>query len=536
MTDAESAVDPLPGSVFQERYRIDRKLGAGGMGSVYLGEQLSVGRKVAIKIMLAGRDADLKGVARFQQEARAAARLRHGNIVQLIDFGQTVDHRLFLVMEHVDGSSLAELIDDEAPLAPERIIDIGLQALDALSEAHAARIIHRDLKPPNLMIALDRRGRDLVKVLDFGIAKVHGEGAAAMTLTQAGVAIGSPQYMPPEQARGQAVSVRSDLYSLGCILYEMLTGELPFDGEGATDFMMAHVTETPKPPMVDGEEVTGPLVALIGHCLAKREQDRPVSADEAHRRLEACRGGAVRPGPAGGIFGGTASVDGGPTRPEATLEEDTIHRPAVEDGRDTTPSVVASMAGSSSAPSAILVVGLVAFLLLVGGGVASWLVMSSSQDEQAEPAEPQVVEALADPADLVAVKTIEATVVVTPPPAAAPAPRIVHLTSEPVGAKVSRGDELLGVTPIDVEWAPGEEAPGELTLAHEAAGKVWSGSIALREDHAGQTIAVQLVGVAPPEVEPEPEPRPKAKAKAKAKARKKKPAADDSARPYKVME
>ena len=289
---AAQHADRLIGQVFNERYRIEARVGRGGMGTVYQATQLSVNRPVAIKVLRSSDDQDLKDVARFQQEARAVASLRHPNTVRLIDYGQNLGGELYLVMEFLEGQTLAALMA-EGPLEPGRVVDIGLQVAASLAEAHSQGIVHRDLKPANVILTdvVGRRG--LVKVLDFGIAKVTGAASADTRLTHTGMSIGSPRYMAPEQAASHEISGQADLYALGVVMHEMLVGEPLFSKRNATEYLIAHMGEKPLYPSRDGRRLEGPLPALIMQCLAKSPGRRPAGAVELVARLEAARDGPV---------------------------------------------------------------------------------------------------------------------------------------------------------------------------------------------------------------------------------------------------
>ncbi|MGM0577563.1 MAG: protein kinase domain-containing protein [Myxococcota bacterium] len=284
--------DPLVGTVFDERYRVDAVLGRGGMGAVYRAVQLAVNRPVALKVLRPELAQELKEVARFQQEARAVAALNHPNTIRLFDFGQVDDGSLFLVMEYLEGEPLGALLKREAPLEPARVVRLAEQILESLAEAHAHGIVHRDMKPANLFLTEVFGKRDFVKVLDFGIAKVEGDRAAEGRLTGTGVAIGSPRYIAPEQACGREVTGQADLYALGAILYELLTGGPVFRRRTATDYMLAHIKEQAPPPTLDGEPLRGPLPDLIMRCLDKLPSRRPDGAEGA---LEAVRRAAAEP-------------------------------------------------------------------------------------------------------------------------------------------------------------------------------------------------------------------------------------------------
>ncbi|MDP6945481.1 MAG: serine/threonine-protein kinase, partial [Myxococcota bacterium] len=233
---------------------------------------------------------DIKEVTRFQREARAIATLRHPNIVQVYDFGQTKEGFLYLVMECLEGRTLKHIVREEAPIEPDVIVDFMTQVLDGLAEAHARGVIHRDLKPENIFCATIGRRKNVIKILDFGIAKVIDEAGPSMTLTGKGMAVGSPRYMSPEQARAKPVSPQTDLYLVGLIFHELLTGRSVFERQNPTDYLLAHIREPPEPPTVDGVELTGPLVDFMMHCLAKDPADRPESAEVLMKAVEGCRG------------------------------------------------------------------------------------------------------------------------------------------------------------------------------------------------------------------------------------------------------
>ncbi|XXX81533.1 serine/threonine-protein kinase [Sorangium sp. So ce134] len=270
-----------PGAVIGE-YRVDRLLGAGTFGDVYAGEHPLIGKRVAIKVLNQRFASDPTVVSRFVGEARAVNRIRHRNIIDIFSFG-VVDGRHYFVMELLDGLTLGALIRREGRLAPGRAVPLLEGIADALDAAHAAGITHRDLKPENIFVAIEKSGRQFPKLLDFGVAKLAGDALAHRTAT--GVAVGTPAYMSPEQVRGKGVDHRSDIYALGVIAYEMLTGSLLFQAESMMDVMMMHVlNEPPRASSVCADvppELDAPLLAM----LAKRAQDRPPSAGAAVQAL-----------------------------------------------------------------------------------------------------------------------------------------------------------------------------------------------------------------------------------------------------------
>ncbi|TNF36787.1 MAG: serine/threonine protein kinase, partial [Deltaproteobacteria bacterium] len=284
-------VDPRDriGTLFQNRYRIDAVLGAGGMGSVYRATQVRVGRQVALKVIHADLAHNLAVIARFQREGRAIAALVHPNIVQVYDFGQAEDGELFMAMELIEGRTLCDILRAEAPLDPARVAHLGAQLFDALAEAHERSVIHRDLKPDNIFVTDTGRRHDVVKVVDFGVAKIVNAPEDDAMVTARGAILGSPKYMAPEQARGKGVTGHADVYAIGAILYEALTGHPVFDEPSAADYLVAHSVKLPSPPQVRGRELRGPLVDLIMRCLEKKPWDRPDGAARALEMIEAAR-------------------------------------------------------------------------------------------------------------------------------------------------------------------------------------------------------------------------------------------------------
>ena len=244
----DAAPDPNLGSLLEGKYRIDAFISAGGMGSVYRGTHVMLDKPVAIKLIRKELVTAPDIGTRFQREARAASNLGHPNIAAVSDFGQTADGTLYLVMEFIKGSSLRDVIQQGGPMAPDRIISVLQPIAAALARAHRQHIIHRDLKPHNIMLDVDADGVVTPKLLDFGIAKTFDDSASQLTMT--GFALGTPQYMSPEQATGKQVDGRSDLYSLGVVLYEMLIGEVPFSDTSLAGILLKQMTETPLAPSV----------------------------------------------------------------------------------------------------------------------------------------------------------------------------------------------------------------------------------------------------------------------------------------------
>jgi serine/threonine-protein kinase len=269
-------------------YRLLSILGEGGMGRVYLAEHTKLGRRVALKLLRAEQASRKNAVTRFFQEARVVNRVRHRNIVDIPDLVELDDGTVFIVMEQLQGRSLRELLRGDGAPAVGLAIEIGVQVCRALEAAHAVGVLHRDLKPANVHIADDRTGDAWVKLLDFGIAKLSepeqepAGGVTAPDITGEGAIIGTPIYMSPEQATASPVDPRTDIYSLGIILYEMVAGHPPFTGATMPELVWAHCSQSPPPFVVP---VPPELESLIRRCLAKRPQERPASATAVREAL-----------------------------------------------------------------------------------------------------------------------------------------------------------------------------------------------------------------------------------------------------------
>jgi serine/threonine protein kinase len=279
------SADNLIGQTIFGEYTITKKLGEGGMGSVYLAEQQSIDQQIAIKVLHGRAAKNDEMVKRFNREAKAISMLSHPNIIRVFIFGRTDDGLIYLAMEFVKGQSLRQAIS-KGPFAEMRAIKIVKQALSALSESHSLGIIHRDLKPDNILLTTYRGQEDFVKVLDFGIAKVKDpDGTPEQKLTQAGVVYGTPEYLSPEQAQALELFPTTDIYSMGCILYELMTGRVPFKASTAVQILMMHVHQQPDRPSAAG--VSPEMERIILKSMAKLPQDRYQSATEFLNALSA---------------------------------------------------------------------------------------------------------------------------------------------------------------------------------------------------------------------------------------------------------
>jgi serine/threonine-protein kinase len=288
-TIADIPLDPLLGRVFDGKYRLDERLGGGGMGTVYRATHLLIDRPVALKVLSQRFVGDQTAQQRFRREARAAGRMQHPNAVTVTDFGATDDGYLYIVMELLEGRTLRDLIAHDAPLDPARTVSFMLQACAAVGGAHDAGLIHRDLKPANIFIEQRPNLPAVVKVLDFGVAKfVVEEHDDDNTLTQVGALIGTPRYMSPEQCTDTfALTPAADVYSLGIILYEMLTGTTPFNGETHLAIALKQVSEPPRPPRELVPSIPEELERVILLALTKDPAGRPRNANELRSELYA---------------------------------------------------------------------------------------------------------------------------------------------------------------------------------------------------------------------------------------------------------
>ncbi|MES1165072.1 MAG: serine/threonine-protein kinase [Verrucomicrobiota bacterium] len=319
-----AAEDPLIGAVVSDRYRIVRKVGEGGMGAVYQAEHAVIGKRVALKVLFADLSRRPELVARFLQEARSASRIGHENVIDISDFGQTSEGLVYIAMEFLEGQDLGRALRSERTLAWGRARGILMQIAKGLRAAHGQGIIHRDMKPENIFL-VQREGRpDFVKVLDFGIAKVvSADNNDGPRLTQTGMIFGTPEYMSPEQAQGQPPDHRVDVYAVGCIMYHMLTGLVPFHADSFMGILTKHLLEpviSPRQRRPD-LEIPADVEAVCLRALEKDRDKRWADMDEFYRAL----------GGAGGLPFEPSTVRayvGGPQLPGATLKYPSLAEPS----------------------------------------------------------------------------------------------------------------------------------------------------------------------------------------------------------------
>jgi serine/threonine protein kinase len=279
-----SVNSPQPGEVIAQRYRLGALLGRGAMGLVYRAEHVNMGKPLAVKLLHRELEVDPDNVARFHREAEAASKLSHPNTVQVFDFGRSENGWLYLAMELVDGDDLGQILEREGPLPFARVARICAQVAASVQDAHSQGIVHRDLKPENIVVTEGSDG-ELAKVLDFGLAKLF-QSPADVQLTSAGTIVGTPFYMSPEQIRGRAVDGRSDIYSLGAIMYQAVVGSPPFDAPSPMALLSKHLSEAPVPPSTASSlPVPAEADRIIERCLHKDPELRYESADALRRDL-----------------------------------------------------------------------------------------------------------------------------------------------------------------------------------------------------------------------------------------------------------
>jgi serine/threonine-protein kinase len=279
----------LIGKSFLDKYRIEERLGQGGMCDVYRAIHMAMGKEVALKVLKPALAADETIARRFEQEARAASRIHHPHAINVMDYGIADGGIPFIVMEFIKGVTIGELLRKEGALSVERCANILRQVCGALDVAHSVGVVHRDIKPDNIIIA-EYDGSDWVEVVDFGVAKIQEDVNRRTALTGENIIVGTPRYMSPEQCEEKPVDARSDIYSLGVVLYEMLSGEAPFKGDSSTRLLMAHASEPPIPLSEKRPDLPANIISVVMGALEKDPEQRPQSAGEFARQFEEAAG------------------------------------------------------------------------------------------------------------------------------------------------------------------------------------------------------------------------------------------------------
>lgn len=432
------------------RFEILEEIGVGGMGSVYRAVQRSVGRFVAVKMLLPEHASNASGLARFVREANVIARLTHPNIVQLIDFGRDTQGNLLLVMELLEGEPLRTLLRREGRLAPERAVVIAAQCLQALRAAHAAGVIHRDLKPENIFVHRTDDG-DHVKVLDFGVAKLTEVEAGDPNHTAQGSMVGTLRYMAPEQVAGEAPDQRIDVYAMGVTLYEMLSGALPYDGRDRFVLLRQIIAEPPIPLVSRAPDVPAPLADVVMRAIAKQPSERFSNVEEFRRALLPTLGGEMSrwmvSSEASGRFSSSSSgvvPTGSATSTgrlsdasSASIAHPEVLRAAMQQATYSSPGHPAPPPRRSALMAVLLALGVVTF------GLAAAVLLRPSSVVPASVMAPIAAPAAVAPA---------AVAPVPPPVAPEPPRRMVVVQTTPAGARVveASGAELCPATPCAV--------------------------------------------------------------------------------------
>ena len=348
-TALEKSGDALVGQTLADKYRIEEHLSEGGMGTVYRATHVLMDKTVAIKVLHPSLAADDKIVQRFSREARAASRISHPHALNVTDFGESENGVVFLVMEYLRGRTLKEVIHQDGQLPLARVVEIMRQVTGALAAAHAEGVVHRDLKSDNIMLVDADNGQDWAKVLDFGIAKIQEPVGQDPALTAPNLIIGTPQYMSPEQcSQASELDARSDIYSLGIILYEMLAGHVPFTGDSPTATMMKHLQEPPPSLLEERGDLPPAVSRVVARALAKRPEDRYQTVGELAGALTLAADGKDE----SAVSVGAATVGDVPDRATARIvvptEATSIARETVNTEHDESTIVVPPQPGRSA--------------------------------------------------------------------------------------------------------------------------------------------------------------------------------------------
>ncbi|HEX5085332.1 MAG TPA: protein kinase [Blastocatellia bacterium] len=373
-----SASGALTGRLLDQRYYLESKLGVGGMGTVYRAGRLLIGDWVAVKVLHQDQMADPRAVERFRREAQIAARLKHPNVVTVHDFGVSTDGLSYLVMDLVEGESLSSLIERQGTLAETEAAEIVRQVCAALDEAHRQGVVHRDIKPQNIIVQAIPDGLQ-VKVLDFGSAA--SPDVTASKLTRTGAVVGTPHYMSPEYCLGEELDGRSDIYSLGIVLFEMLTGVVPFDSPTPTAIVIKHVNDPPPPPRMLNPNISPAVESVALRALEKQRDARPQTAGEMAKELIAAASGAGLEAPHPAMTAAPEIITSAPGTTPISMEEVAPEwDSSVATLGDNAPAFGEAFAKTGSSGKSVLLL-FCALLLLAGGGL--WWYLHDGGNENA---------------------------------------------------------------------------------------------------------------------------------------------------------
>ena len=478
-----SNTDTLIGRVINDRFEIIDLIARGGMGRVYRAQQRPLGRQVALKILdpRYKGDEDPEFQTRFFLEASTAAKLSHPNTVTVFDYGKTTDEIYFIVMELVEGRTLSALLKELGPIEPERAINIAVQIARSVREAHGMGVIHRDLKPANVLLTRHGDEEDFVKVLDFGLVK---DVEANEELTQAGLFMGSPKYMSPEQIQGGDVDARTDIYALGVMLYLMLCGRVPFDRDNQVQILMAHMREA-VPPMVrdDGVAVPPALEAVVMNCLEKDANNRYSDMNELVAALKSASGQMGSPLNTSGNYAlsGAFDLSGMRATPGITPNGTPGHGfPSSSPSNGfaaasgSLPGLERDLDGDDQKGGSGKWIALLLVLALGGGAAAAVLSSTAPTGEEAAQTPGQVPASPTTPPEAGEQPAGSPATAPNANPSAEEAPLasvVVDLRSDPPGATVLLGSRALGVTPTQRELVGEDAVRGrELTFTFQKAG------------------------------------------------------------------